>query len=231
MQRLIKSQIPAFIAVLLLSASNFAQVIDGAEAELSTPLSAKELLQDFMSNAFTLSTDFTQVVIDEEGKLDPRASSAGVFALARPGKFRWQITEPNTQLIMSDGKNLWNYDVELEQATVKPVDESLSATPAMLLSGEENVLDAFDLNGSFVTIYDDERVQWLELIPKETHSDFSRVRLGFNDNDIRIMELSTNIGQIIRIEFLSVARNLELDEQLFRFSAPDYVDIIGEAAE
>lgn len=217
-----------FTAVVCICTALTISASDTADAQEMTR-EAEALLTDFMSNADTLRADFTQIVIDEEGRKDDAASSSGVFLLERPGKFRWQVTEPNDLLILADGKNLWNYDIELEQVTVKPIDETLSGTPAMLLSGEADILEAFNINGSFVTVYDEETVQWLELTPVKTHNDFSNLRLGFSESEIRIMELSTNVGQVIRIEFLSAVRNIELDEKLFKFSAPDYVDIIGEA--
>jgi len=192
-------------------------------------LSAEELLQNFMSEAKTLTANFSQVVLDEEGNLDESASSAGVFLLERPGKFRWQVATPNELLILADGQNLWNYDIELEQATVKPIDATLSNTPAMLLSGESDVLKAFKLKNSFVTVYAEDTIKWLELVPNDTHDDFSKLNIGFSNDEIRLMELATNIGQVIRIEFDSVRRNEELKEELFKFSAPDYVDVIGEA--
>ena len=130
-------------------------------------LTAEDLLKNFMSDAKTLTANFSQVVIDEEGNLDDTASSAGVFLLERPGKFRWQVATPNELIVLADGKNLWNYDVDLEQATVKPIDDTLSQTPAMLLSGESDVLKAFTIGNSFTTLYDNESVstKWLELIP------------------------------------------------------------------
>ena len=192
-------------------------------------LTAEELLKDFMSEAKTLTANFSQVVIDEEGNLDDSASSAGVFLLERPGKFRWQVATPNELMILADGKNLWNYDVELEQATVKPIDKMLTSTPAMLLSGESDALEAFSIKNSFVTVYAEDTIKWLELVPNDTHDDFSKLNIGFSNNEIRLMELATNIGQVIRIEFDSVRRNETLDKSLFEFSAPDYVDIIGNA--
>ena len=194
-----------------------------------TGLSAEELLQDFMSEAKTLTANFSQVVIDEEGNLDDSASSAGIFLLERPGKFRWQVATPNELLILADGKNLWNYDIELEQATVKPIDKTLTNTPAMLLSGESDVLKAFKIKNSFVTVYGQDTIKWLELVPNDTHDDFSKLNIGFSNNEIRLMELATNIGQVIRIEFDSVRRNEELNKDLFKFTAPDFVDIIGDA--
>ncbi len=192
-------------------------------------LTAEELLQDFMSEAKTLTANFSQVVIDEEGNLDDAASSAGIFLLERPGKFRWQVATPNELLILADGKNLWNYDIELEQATVKAIDETLTNTPAMLLSGESDVLKAFAIKNSFVTVYGQDTIKWLELVPNDSHDDFSKLNIGFSNDEIRLMELATNIGQVIRIEFDSVRRNEELNKELFKFSAPDFVDIIGDA--
>ena len=217
-----------FIATLFAIASVQAAEPTSDAKEMSQE--AEMLLQDFMSNAKTMSADFSQVVIDEEGKTDDNASSAGVFLLARPGKFRWQVaTERNKLLLLADGKNLWNYDIDLEQVTVKPIDETISGTPAMLLSGDADVLEAFKVNGSFVTVYDEETVQWLELLPIDTHNDFSKLRLGFSNKEIRIMELSTNVGQVIRIEFTNVERNVKLDNKLFEFIVPENVDVIGEA--
>ena len=37
--------------------------------------------------------------------------------------------------MVCDGTNLWFFDRDLQQVTVKPVDAALTATPAMLLSG------------------------------------------------------------------------------------------------
>ena len=192
-------------------------------------LTAEELLKNFMSEAKTLTANFSQVVIDEEGNLDDTASSAGIFLLERPGKFRWQVATPNELIILADGKNLWNYDVELEQATVKPIDKTLTSTPAMLLSGESDALEAFSIKNSFVTVYAEDTIKWLELVPNDTHDDFAKLNIGFSNDEIRLMELATNIGQVIRIEFDSVRRNETLDKTLFEFTAPDYVDIIGNA--
>jgi outer membrane lipoprotein carrier protein len=218
----------SLVLILLIAVFSFNAEEGGAAT--STATDAETLLENFMHDAKTMRADFTQVVIDEEGRLDESATSSGVFLLQRPGKFRWQVTEPNDQLLIADGKNLWNYDVELEQATVKAIDASLSATPAMLLSGEDDVLEAFKVKSTFATIFADLPVQWLELEPVDTHNDFSKIRLGFSNNEIRLIELATNVGQVIRIEFSNVTRNLELDEKLFIFSAPDYVDVIGDAS-
>ncbi len=60
----------------------------------------------------------------------------GEMALERPGKFLWQINKPDQQLLVSDGKQLWIYDKDLEQVIIQPVNQRLDETPALLLAGE-----------------------------------------------------------------------------------------------
>ena len=98
----------------------------------------------------TLRTTFLQTLADGQGREIDR--STGTLIVARPGKFSWDI-HPQTgdtnkgagQLMVSDGRNLWFFDRDLEQVTVKPVDAALSATPAMLLSGTVDVRKNFTL--------------------------------------------------------------------------------------
>ena len=62
-------------------------------------------------------------------------SAAGRLYLQKPGKFRWDYSEPSEQLILADGKQIWFYDKDLQQANVRNMDASLANTPAVLLSG------------------------------------------------------------------------------------------------
>ena len=73
-------------------------------------------------------------------------AGAGQLLVQRPGRFRWDYQlaragagsrrrRTSGQLLVADGKNLWFYDRELAQVSVKPVAAALSATPIMLLSG------------------------------------------------------------------------------------------------
>ncbi|WP_438971276.1 outer membrane lipoprotein chaperone LolA, partial [Methylophaga sp.] len=91
-------------------------------------------LNQFVDKVDTFQAEFEQTVIDPEGKIMEQAQ--GQFLLARPGKFRWDYETPYPQKIVADGKNIWFYDIDLEQITVKSQQEALAETPATLLSGE-----------------------------------------------------------------------------------------------
>ena len=56
----------------------------------------------------TLRADFSQIVVAKNGR-KPR-KSVGVMMISRPGKFRWQIEKPYSQLLVGDGEKVWMYD-------------------------------------------------------------------------------------------------------------------------
>jgi len=190
--------------------------------------SAQVLLKDFFKNTNSLTADFTQITLDEKGQQLEEQAAAGLFVLERPGKFRWHAISPSELVLLADGKNFWNYDVDLEQVIVKPIDETLSNTPAMLLSGESDVLKAFDIGSSFGTTLEIGNVEWVQLSPKDKNSDFSRLSIGFLGDKIRLMELATNVGQVVRVELTNVEVNVELKSSLFEFTVPEDVDVIGK---
>jgi outer membrane lipoprotein carrier protein len=179
-------------------------------------------LERYLEGLASFEADFTQEIADAKGKVTERAS--GRLYLQKPGRFRWEYREPNEQLIVSDGRNIWLYDKDLEQVTVKTVDESLSSTPALLLAGKAGVADSFAVTDAGVR----DGVHWLELTPKRNDTDFVRLTLGFARDALRTMELEDKLAQHTRIEFDAAKRNPRLSAGLFAFQPPPGADVIGK---
>jgi len=118
--------------------------------------------------------------------------------IERPGRFRWDYQTPYRQLIVADGKQLWTYDEDLEQATVKDLDAALSSTPAMLLSGYRPLSDVMVWEPD--TDKDNDQYSWFRLHPKEKDSAVEKVRIGFDVTDARILP---DMG--IKVSFLEDA--------------------------
>ena len=57
---------------------------------------------------------------------------------------------------------------------------------------------------------------------------FEHIRLGFDQHNLRTMELIDNFGHTTRLEFSHVQRNPQLAPTLFEFTPPAGVDVIGE---
>jgi len=185
-------------------------------------------LDKYLDNLKTLHTSFLQTLADGQGHEIDRAT--GTLIVARPGKFSWDIhpQSGNTnkgagQLMVSDGRNLWFYDRDLEQVTVKPVDAALSATPAMLLSGTVDVRKNFTLTAAGQR----DGLDWVLVEPAGADADFKDALFGFANGDLKRMILEDKLGQTATILFDHIERNVPVSPQDVSFSPPKGADVIG----
>ncbi len=179
-------------------------------------------LKAFLKNTRSLTADFKQVLINEAG--NPTQTSYGIFYLQKPGKFRWDYLKPFQQQIVSTSGKVWFYDTDLEQVTVKKLDESVGSTPALLLSGDISLEDNFTMEQQGV----DGDLMWIKLLPKNQDSSFKYVLIGLNNESLGGMELSDNFGQLTRIYFSNVILNPPLKQTLFDFKAPKGADVFSD---
>lgn len=189
-----------------------------------TTTDAVARIDRYLGSLKTLNAQFLQVVRGREGQITDRAS--GTLSIARPNRFRWDYREPYSQTIVADGRKLWLYDPDLDQVTVRSLEQGLGATPAMLLSGSGKVADAFTPAG--VEKLAD--LTWCRLAPRQQGSDFERVSLAFDSKgELAAMELLDKLGQTTTIEFSSVKLGSVVDESIFSFTPPPGADVIGDA--
>jgi outer membrane lipoprotein carrier protein len=180
----------------------------------------------YLAGLSSWSADFKQTITDGQGK--ELRSAAGKFYLERPGRFRWDYSEPSEQLILADGKQIWFYDKDLAQANVRDMDGTLSSTPAMLLSGSGSVSAAFDIK----QLPADGGLRWFQLIPKHSNTDFQLVRIGFDKNgELASMFLADKLDQITQLTFTNPTKNPKFAPDLFAFTPPPGVDVIGRNAK
>jgi len=179
------------------------------------------LLHTFVNQVQSMSARFEQSLIDANG--DVLESSRGTVDIRRPGRFRWAYAEPYEQLLVADGLNVWSYDVDLAQVTVKPQADVLSNTPALLLGGADDVLADFDYLGSF----EDRGTVWIRLRPKNADHGFSKVELGFTDGTLSRMMFDDTLEQTTLIALLDVTTNEPIEDDYFKFVVPDDVDLVG----
>jgi outer membrane lipoprotein carrier protein len=128
------------------------------------------------------------------------------------------------QLMVSDGRNLWFFDRDLEQVTVKPVDAALSATPAMLLSGTVDVRKNFNLTLAGQR----DGLDWVLVEPHGADADFKDALFGFANGDLKRMILEDKLGQTATIMFDHIERNGPVTPQETSFTPPKGADVIGK---
>ena len=193
-------------------------------AAAPTPEAGRQRVEAFLRGLDGLQAQFRQILTDRNGQTIEEAS--GTLAISRPDRFRWDYKEPYSQVIVADGARIWIYDSDLEQVTVRKLDETLSATPAMLLSGRSSLADNFNVT----QVAQEGKVEWVRLEPKRDDTDFKWVRLGFDGDLLKYMQLSDKLGQTTGLEFSKVERNPPLDPSRFTFTVPPGADVIGDAS-
>ncbi|HET7809625.1 MAG TPA: outer membrane lipoprotein chaperone LolA [Steroidobacteraceae bacterium] len=187
-------------------------------------------LDTYLADVKTLRTQFHQVVTDSDGRVVQQAT--GSLLIKRPGRFRWELTpdgSDSSQLMVADGRNLWFYDRDLEQVSVKSAATALTATPASLLSGDGKITEFFDVSADGKR--DD--LDWVRVVPRRTDADFREARLGFRGagTELRRMVLRDKLGQTVTLDFSTSERNANVTDAEVSFTPPPGADVIGTAAK
>jgi len=191
-----------------------AQPAGDAQAGLAT-------LEAFLDGVQSLTADFKQQIWSADQQL--QQTETGTLSLKRPNRFRWTYVEPTQLIVVADGSQLSIYDVELEQVTVAPFD-SVGASPAMLLSGDRNVREQFEV----VDTYPADGLSWVKLQPLGGGSDFTSILIGFDGTAPRRLELVDGLNGVTRIELDNLDVNPELADDVFKLEVPAGVNVLGE---
>ena len=173
-------------------------------------------LEKFYSGTRTLAGRFTQTVSDANGTVTEE--SQGQFAIQRPGRFRWDYQAPYEQTIVADGRELWVYEPDLDQVTVRPIDADTADAPGLLLAGATFPSKLFDVTA--------EKDGWLRLTPRQKGSGLGAVRLKLAGDSVQALQLEDGLGQTTRIELLDQQRNGALPAARFTFKPPPGADVI-----
>jgi outer membrane lipoprotein carrier protein len=179
-----------------------------------------DALQKFVDTVQTLTAGFQQVQKDENGRV--LQASSGRLWLSRPGRFRWSYEEPYAQLMVCDGKQLWQYDPDLAQAMVRPAGDTLQGTPAQLLTDRAALAQHFTVEGAGT----DEGAQRLRLLPKAADSDFKSIELWLKGGVPVRMRFHDPLGGSSEVRFEDISTNTHLDAGLFTFAPPKGTEVI-----
>lgn len=209
-----RHSIPAFALLLACTLPSWSTA--------STP-AGRAALEQFSQGLQSLDGRFVQVVRDAEGRLDQR--SEGRIALKAPRQFRWEYQRPYQQLIVADGNHVWLFDPDLDQVTVRAQSFEEQASPLAVL------IDAGELDRQFVVSEGGraDGLVWVDLKARRPEdSAVQNARLGFSADGLMRMVFEDQLGKITDIAFQDWSRNPRLAADLFRFTPPPGVDVVGE---
>jgi len=177
-----------------------------------------ESLEKRMQQLQTMQANFTETV--RNGQRITQQTS-GMFWLKKPGKFFWTTQKPVHQDIIADGVNLWFYDKDLEQITVKKLVKGAGSTPALLL------------NGYGVSISRDYRVTKMVVGKGEVYTlmplkraAYRYLQMRFDQGRLTGMRFEDNLGQTTDFRFSNIKMNQPIPDSRFVFVPPQGVDIV-----
>jgi outer membrane lipoprotein carrier protein len=204
------------IRMLLVSALAFTAV--SAHADSKDVARLTQLLE----KSQTLTARFSQLTLDGTGT--QLQETAGDMSLQRPGLFYWHTDAPQEQLMVSNGKKVSLWDPDLRQVTIKTLDQRLTQTPALLLSGDvSKISESFDISAKEAGGVID-----FILKPKTKDTLFDSLRLSFRNGIINDMQLVDSVGQRTNILFTGVKANEPIPASKFVFDIPKGADVIQE---
>lgn len=193
-------------------------------------------LRQFVKDVHSGRGAFTQTVTSPDGKKVRK--SRGTLEFQRPNRFRFAYSTPTEQVIVGDGKQVWLYDVDLNQVTVRPMSEALGATPAALLAGGSLDKD-FTLRN--VTASSSSAVaatstpqqatvslEWVEALPRHKEGQFQSVRVGFRQGQLAALEILDSFGQRSRLDFAQFESKVAMPASRFQFTPPPGADVLKQ---
>ena len=188
---------------------------------MTQPMAAGDLISSYFSDLSSFEGEFTQSVSDANGEIIQNAE--GNVWIQRPGQFRWDYETPYRQQIVADGRQIWTYDEDLEQATVMEVDEALSSTPAMLLSSYRPLAEVMDWEQTS----SEAGTTWYRLAPKQQDATVEELHIAFENSELALIRVLDGFGNQTEIRFLDGKRNQPIGPERFHFNIPAGTDIIG----
>jgi outer membrane lipoprotein carrier protein len=211
--------IPSFPpASAALNASN--QETDPSLSQLIDGLQAK------YSRMRGLSADFSQLYVGVDGRT---VRESGRLTLKRPSKARWDYTNPQRKIFVSDGKDIYFHVFGENHALRSSVKESADPQiPFLFLLGRGNLKRDFQK----IELMSDERAttpgnRVLRLVPKRAPEEFKRLLVEVNPTalEVKRMVIFERAGGRMDFVLSNVRENYVAGDGEFRFVPPAGVTV------
>ena len=204
----------ALFSILILPGVLFAETSDQQ---------ALDAIQIQYEKVATFEADFSQKSYVK--MMDQTQSVKGQVQIKKPGKMKWVYGAPDTQILISNGKTLWLYVPEEEQATKVPVESIYSSnTPALFLAGKGKLTDAFNVE----SVSQENKNIVVTLVPKNEDQGLAKLVLLADKKNYQIngSTVYDKLGNKTEILFNRIRVNREIPEEQFQLKTPPGVEIL-----
>lgn len=193
---------------------------------LLTPLQvqagALDQLRDFSKSTRSARGEFAQRTLKTNGQV--AESTSGRFAFSKPGMFRWEVQKPFEQLMVADGERIFFFDKDLNQVTVRKLDEAVGATPASILFGDTDLAQTFNLTETGPR----DGLDWIDARPKAKDAGFEMINIGLRAGKPESMEVIDAFGRKTVFVFRQLETNPKIAPDQFKFTPPAGAEIVRQ---
>ncbi len=211
-----------------------------AIATEESPEATATRLQDRYDTIHSLTFDFVQTT---KGQLTgrPRKGRGQAFfvkegkGLDVPGKMRWNYSDPDKQVLVSDGINFSMYFDSLSQMIITPAKTLQHDLTYSFFTGAGNLLQDFTILPPDQQGDKTEQTKTIKIIPKAKHSQVASIHLWVTDESlIRRIEILDHFDTLTVLNFSDLKVNTldpnddDLMNKLFNFTPPDGTEIIKQ---
>ncbi len=179
-------------------------------------------IQIFYEKTETIRASFIQETYFPSGKIETRK---GKVWMKKPGLFRWEYNEPEKFIIISDGRNIYVYYPEENQAFIYPSGKAVSSQLALgFMSGRGDIRKDLKLE-SFKTLSGN--LWQLNFLTSSSDTQIEKISLLVNLSNGEVKEILLHYlsGERVKITFENLEYNVQFSNKIFKFDPPKRVRI------
>jgi outer membrane lipoprotein carrier protein len=161
-----------------------------------------------------------------------KTSQAGEVLLKKPGRMRWNYTQPEPKMYLADGNVLWLYEPEDKQAFKQDLKSSQLPAALAFLAGQGKLAAAFDITfAPAKTPYGTPRDYVLALSPKEPQAQVKTILFVVEPGtfDVRESVITDQQGNVNDLLFSDIRTNTGVPDATFKWAPPAGVRLIDTA--
>lgn len=178
-------------------------------------------LQAHYRQTNSFSARFSEEIVSAGGDKHQRA---GTVYYLKPARMRWEFSAPSQEVIIADGKTLYDYQPDLDQVIETPLGRAFSSSAPMAFLLGVGDLER-DFKATLLSPGHADRLLHLGLTPNNGQQ---AVELGLEraSSNISTLKVSDQLGNETKITFNDLRTNPQLAQSLFVFKVPQGVDIV-----
>ncbi|MCY4045725.1 MAG: outer membrane lipoprotein chaperone LolA [Cellvibrionales bacterium] len=168
-------------------------------------------------------TQFVQTTFNKDGKKIQEVK--GIMKSKRPAKFYWQAFQPYPQVLVTDGKTIWQYDADLEQVTLKDYQSQLQqANLVKVFEAPQKLLENFRLTGES---HGKNSTNYY-LTAKQAEVAVKSLVFTFAGDKLTDIEFTDALGQKTHMHFDRLTHKKTMADKVFTFTIPKSADVIDD---